>query len=178
MNIFAVDRNPLAAARQLPDKHVVKMPLETCQMVSIIYSKWYHNWGQIYRADGEPYATQKGAFRNHPCTVWAEKNEYNLAWLIAHGIHLCTEYYQRYDKVHACAKPLFEAKKIFHQKIKQPITIHCMVDKFARAMPDEIKYDETIDDITAYRKYVNTKSWVKDNYVRIPERKPEWITNA
>lgn len=178
MNIFAVDKNPMVAAWHLPDKHVVKMPLESCQMVSIIYSKWYLNWGEVYKADGTPYETKKGAFRNHPCTQWAAQNNYNLAWLISHGIHLCTEYTKRYGKIHSCNKTLFEAKKLFHKKTGKAITIHCMVDSFARAMPDEIKYDKSIDDITAYRKYLNTKLWIKDNYVKLPERKPVWILDS
>lgn len=178
MNIFAVDHDPMFAARQLPDKHIVKMPLETCQMLSIIYSKWYYNWGDIHKSDGEPYATQRGAFRNHPCTIWAAQNHYNLAWLIVHGCALSAEYTHRYGKVHSCAKTLFEAKQIFHRITKKSIMIYSMVDKFARAMPDVIKYDKTIDDIIAYRKYVNTKEWVKDNYVRRPERKPKWISDT
>ena len=113
MNIFVTDPCPRKSAVVLPDKHVVKMPLESCQMISIIYSKWYFNWGEIHRKDGLPYSTQKGAFRNHPCTQWAAKNHYNLAWLIQHGCALCTEYLHRYGKVHTCAKTLFEVKKCF-----------------------------------------------------------------
>ena len=71
MNIFATCADPKYSAQVLPDKHVVKMPLECCQMLAIIYSKWYLNWGEIYKKDGTPYRTKKGAFRNHPCTVWA-----------------------------------------------------------------------------------------------------------
>ena len=36
MNIFATDQSPELSAKVLPDKHVVKMPLECCQMLSII----------------------------------------------------------------------------------------------------------------------------------------------
>ena len=39
MNIFVTHPNPRASANFLPDKHVVKMPLESCQMLSIIFSK-------------------------------------------------------------------------------------------------------------------------------------------
>lgn len=176
MNIFAVDEHPRLAAQQLPDKHICKMSLEMCQMVSIIYSKWYHNWGEVYRVDGEPYDTKKGAFRNHPCTIWLSQNYKNLAWGLAHGIALTTEYKRRYGKVHSCAKTLFDAKKLFHKKVGKSILMYSMVDSFARAMPDNLKYDKSIDDIIAYRRYLNTKEWVKDNYVRIPERKPEWIS--
>ena len=39
MNIFVTDPDPLKSARVLPDKHIVKMPLETCQMLAIVYSE-------------------------------------------------------------------------------------------------------------------------------------------
>jgi hypothetical protein len=53
-----------------------------------------------------------------------------------------------------------------------------MVDNFVRVMPNELKYDKLIDDVTAYRKYINTKPWIRENYVKIPERKPEWISDT
>lgn len=178
MNIFVVDPNPRKSARSLPDKHIVKMPLESCQMLSIIYSKWYYNWGDIHKIDGNPYNTKKGAFKNHPCTIWASKNYYNLAWLISHGCALTMEYYFRYGKVHSCAKTLMEAKRIFHKKSGILITAHSLADNFARAMPDDLKYNSSISTFEAYKLYINTKPWVKDNYVKIPSRKPDWISNT
>jgi len=175
MNIFVTNPDPHKAATELPDKHVVKMPLETCQMLSIIYSKWYYDWGEIHKKDGTPYNTTKGAFRNHPCTVWAANSIFNTAWLIQHGCALSDEYSYRYGKLHGCHKALFEAKKTFHKMAGEVITCHCMVEWFTRAMPDEFKKDRTIDTFTAYQKYINSKPWVKDNYLRKPERKPDWI---
>ena len=70
MNIFVTDPSPTISARHLPDKHIVKMPLETCQMLSIVCSdKWGHGYGDLHRLDGQAYKTEKGAFRNHPCTM-------------------------------------------------------------------------------------------------------------
>ena len=63
MNIFATHQDPKFSAKVLPDKHIVKMPLESCQMLAIIYSKWYYDWGTLPKADGTPYATKKGAFQ-------------------------------------------------------------------------------------------------------------------
>ena len=42
-------------------------------------------------------------------------------------------------------------------------------------MPDHIKFDTTIDTITAYKQYLNTKPWLASNYLRIPTRKPSFI---
>ena len=81
MNIFVTDPDPTVSARVLPDKHIVKMPLETCQMLSIVCSEeWGHNYGKIHRNDGQPYKTSKGAFRNHPCTIWANDTLANALW--------------------------------------------------------------------------------------------------
>ena len=175
MNIFIVDCNPNEAAKQLPDKHINKMPLETAQMISVIYSPWYYNWGTIPKKDGTPYSTTKGAFRNHPCTQWAAKEMCNLAWLIKHGFALCDEFSERFGKTHSCEKTLCVATEIFKERTKEDLNIWENVKGFVRAMPDELKYDDTIDTIEAYKKYVASKSWVRDNYLRIPERKPMWI---
>ena len=144
-------------------------------MLSIIYSKWYYNWGEIHKADGMPYETKAGAFRNHPCTIWAADSIYNTAWLIAHGIALCGEYKHRYGKIHACNKTLFEAKKIFHRMAHKAITCYGMADNFTRAMPDEYKLDTSIDTFTAYKMYIASKPWASSNYLRDQSRKPNWM---
>ena len=60
MNIFVTDPDPVKSAEVLPDKHVVKMPLETCQMLAVVYSKWYYNWGNdLYLRKMELHTTQK-----------------------------------------------------------------------------------------------------------------------
>ena len=169
MNIFATSPWPAESAICLPDKHIVKMPLECCQMLSIVGSKWYHGYGDLHKTSGDAYATAKGAFRNHPCTQWAAKSIDNAYWLIKHGMNLCDEYYLRYGKAHSCYNTLLEAYYLFPKgKINK-------VTPFARAMPDEYKLDESIDTFTAYKKYINSKTWVRDNYLRMPLRKPSWI---
>jgi len=50
-----------------------------------------------------------------------------------------------------------------------------MADDFARAMPDEWKTDNSIDTITAYKRYIASKPWAPTNYLRKPERKPAWM---
>ena len=176
MNIFVTHNSPFISARNLPDKHIVKMPLECCQMLSVIYSDWYYGVGKLHRTNGIPYATTAGAFRNHPCTQWAAANQYNLAWLIAHGLALCAEYTERYDKVHACYKPMLESTVIYYRCFDDLLSqAYLKVTDFTRAMPEYIKYDKTITTIQAYIKYLNTKPWLSTNYLRIPSRKPSFI---
>ena len=118
MNIFVTDPDPVKSAQVLPDKHIVKMPLETCQMLAIVASEeWGHAFGKLPKLDGTPYKTEKGAFRNHPCTVWAQDN---YTWLILHGLALCAEYTHRYGKVHSCQHTIEYAKMIFPDWLPQP----------------------------------------------------------
>ena len=177
MNIFVTDPSPIQSARNLPDKHIVKMPLETCQMLSIIYSDWYYGVGKLYKSDGKPYRTAHGAFRNHPCTQWAADNQYNLAWLIRHGYALCHEYNLRYGKVHTCLDVISQAERIYHKSFDNLLLSDASrkVTSFTRAMPEYLKFDTTIDTITAYKRYLNTKPWLATNYLRIPSRKPSFI---
>ncbi len=177
MNIFVTDPCPIQSARNLPDKHIVKMPLETCQMLAIIYSDWYYGVGKLYKKDGTPYRTQHGAFRKHPCTMWAAATPYNLAWLIRHGYALCHEYNLRYNKVHTCLDVIEQAERIYHKSFNNLMLSDASrkVGIFTRAMPEYLKYDDTIDTITAYKRYLNTKPWLATNYLRIPSRKPSFI---
>jgi len=170
LNIFVVDICPEKSAKQLPDKYSVKMPLECCQMLSIVASeKWGHGYGTLPKMDGTPYKTEKGAFRNHPCTLWAAKTIDNAYWLIKWGMNLCDEYTLRYNKTHSCYNTLLQAYYLFPKGKIDKVT------SFARAMPDEYKLDDSIDTFTAYKMYIASKPWVASNYLRMPERKPSWI---
>ena len=177
MNIFVTDPSPIQSARNLPDKHIVKMPLETCQMLSIIYSDWYYGVGKLYKQDGTPYRTAHGAFRNHPCTQWAAANQYNLAWLIRHGDALGHEYNLRYGKVHTCLDVISQAERIYHKSFDNLLLSDASrkVTEFTRAMPEDLKYNTRINTIEAYKYYLNTKPWLATNYLRRPDRKPSFI---
>ena len=61
MNIFVLDKSPIISAQMQCDKHIVKMPLETAQMLCSVW----HRYGQGMNV---PY---KEAHKNHPCTLWA-----------------------------------------------------------------------------------------------------------
>ncbi len=171
MNIFATHDDPVLSATELPDKHIVKMPLECCQMLAVVYSPWYKDIGPILKTDGSAYATKKGAFRNHPCTIWANENISNARWLLRHGLALCEEYSNRYSKIHSCLATLAYANKLF------PLdpTHRVELTPFVFAGPDEFKLDTSISIFDKYKMYIASKPWVCDNYLRIPDRKPDWI---
>ena len=138
MNIFVLHPNPVEAAKMQCDKHVVKMVLETAQILSTI--------------NGGPY---KPTHQNHPCTLWAKANRTNYNWLVNHGLALCTEYTHRYGKRHRCQDVILQAAEhVEHYPIG--------VSDFVQCMPEQYKHR---DAITAYRQYYHSKArfarWTK-----------------
>lgn len=171
MNLFACDSDPVKAAKCLPDKHVVKMCVENSQMLAVALGELHGlGWGHIRKKDGTPYS-QRAHF-NHPSTVWVRSSYANLAWTIVHGFALCSEYMHRYGKVHAAVRAHIDAKDLFHRHTDWDLSIHKNVTSWARAMPEDIKFDETITDVEAYRKYlVLHKHWAS---WKVDDRKPSW----
>jgi hypothetical protein len=172
MNLFACDTNPVTAAQALPDKHVVKMCIENAQMLAVALGELHGlGWGEIRKKDGT-YYSQRAHF-NHPSTVWVRSSNANLAWAIVHGLALCAEYTHRYGKIHASVIAHLDAKRIFIKNAGK-LSMYSEVDTFARAMPEEIKYDESITDVEAYRRYLTLhKPWA---VWKIETRKPTWWT--
>ena len=94
MNIFYVSKSPKEAAEFLPDKLIVKMPLESAQMLCTAHR--IHSDEDWCDANG----IYKTAYKNHPCTIWARTTSDNYLWLYSHFIALCSEYTRRYGKEH------------------------------------------------------------------------------
>jgi len=132
MNIFVLDECPVRAAHYQCDKHVVKMPLETAQILSTNL--------HLHHVDAPYRATHK----NHPCTVWARSSQENCRWLLVHGLALCLEYTARYGRTHKSQRVVEWAASYidcFPAGSRTP---------WPQAMPDEHRGDCTV---TAYRNY-------------------------
>lgn len=86
MNIFILDNDPVKAAKDHCNKHVVKMVLESAQLLSTAWP-----------AEVAPY---KHTHYRHPCALWVRNSLSNYNWLCQHSLALCSEYTLRYKKVH------------------------------------------------------------------------------
>jgi len=93
MNIFYLDKCPDKAARLQYNKHVVKMILESAQMLCTAH----HCYGDKDQVENVPY---KQAHLNHPSTVWARRSKSTYMWLYDHMMALGDEYTKRYGKTH------------------------------------------------------------------------------
>ena len=170
MNIFVVDDDATLSAHQLPDKHIVKMPLECCQMLSIVYSSWYHNIGKVFKADGTPYKNGEGCLPQSPIRKWVAESDHNIQWLIQHGISLCEEYTYRYNKKTLCERSIRLAGYLYqcgdvltniHHSLGQ-----CLMSGNTTHPLLRLRHTSVM---------LLVKPWVKDNYLRVPDRKPSWL---
>tara|TARA_R100001509_G_scaffold119503_1_gene73840 strand:- start:1587 stop:2072 length:486 start_codon:yes stop_codon:yes gene_type:complete len=93
MNIFYLDKCPVKAAQVQYNKHVVKMILESAQMLCTAH----HCYGDKYQVENVPY---KQAHLNHPSTVWTRRSKSTYMWLYNHMMALGNEYTKRYGKTH------------------------------------------------------------------------------
>jgi hypothetical protein len=95
MNIFWLSPDLEEACRWHVDTHVVKMPLEHCQLLSTAI----HLSTTKVSPETKIY---KPTHANHPCSIWARESLDN--WLLLRDFTelLCKEYSHRYRKIHAC----------------------------------------------------------------------------
>lgn len=160
MNIFVVDRNPVIAARNLCDKHVVKMVLESTQMLSTVARKQRPNTAaKLY----------KPTHANHPCTRWVGDSPANARWLISHTEEMFSEYSLRYGgKIHASYEVFENAKRIISLggSIIHP-------SHWALAMPDQYK-DPSGDPVKSYRAFYWADKAAFASWRQSPRGEPGW----
>ena len=128
MNIFYLAKCPYKAAELQYNKHVVKMILESAQMLCTAH----HHYAERHEINAD-YIPYKKAHYNHPSTIWVRQNKNHYRWLYNHMIGLGQEYEDRYGKTHLsitkCKGPLFTYPvDIPEGKFEQPP--QCMPDEY------------------------------------------------
>jgi hypothetical protein len=139
MNIFYLHSDPVKAAQIQYNKHVVKMILESAQMLCTAH----HCYGNAEQKLNVPY---KQAHLNHPSTIWARKSRATYRWLYLHMMALGDEYTKRYGKTHLTITKCAEFLNV--------PPVHIQGDEWSeppQAMPDEYKVPGC--SITAYWNY-------------------------
>ena len=178
MNIFYVDSDPEVAARNMVDRHVVKMILETAQLLSTAHrvldgemlvgknekgrktTKWT-------LPDARDITLYSATHRNHPSAIWARESSANYNWLYSHLLALGREYTYRYSRTHLTIDKLEKALKPTPNNIPQ--------SKMMTKMPScmDKQYIVSLDPITNYRNYYN---YGKTDLLRWSNRPPpQWI---
>ena len=157
MNIFLLHRSAPICAQMHADVHVVKMILESAQLLATTH----HHFGNA--------VTYKPTHANHPCAVWVRQSRLHYMFLVDLSLALCREYRLRFGKTHKC-------EEVILNELRNPpidLKISIWVDP-PLAMPDEFKSD---DIVKSYQHYYASKAekmtlrWFRGD--RLP---PFWFT--
>ena len=179
MNIFYLDKDPFVAAQMQVDKHVVKMVLETAQLLSTAHRL----------LDGTEYVGQSASGRkakrwkldddretniysathmNHPSAVWCRASNNNYNWLYWHLCGLIDEYYHRYGKVHKCT-----SLKPYLSNPPRNISF----GPFTPVTPAmDTKYIISADSVTNYRNYYKHGKLHLHKYTK--RQMPDWLKDT
>lgn len=156
MNIFAIDNDPVQAAQWMVDKHVVKMILETVQLLSTAHrildgtqyidkTKTGRNVKRWRLPDEREQLLYSATHINHPSAVWCRATNNNYNWLYCHLSALLAEYTHRYERVHKCNVMVMPLRNL-------PYNIPIgYLTPVTPAMPDEYKVPH--DSVESYRNY-------------------------
>lgn len=135
MNIFVLADDPAQAARDQCNKHVVKMVVESAQLLCTALA-----------LGGTPreYLAYRPTHVHHPCTTWLLKSKANIAWLFEHANELNQEYTRRYGRKHKTGYVLESMTWLM------PVADWHEHTPFAQVMPQQWRHD---DAVTAYRAF-------------------------
>lgn len=156
MNIFVLDLDISTCARYHADRHVVKMILESAQMLCTVVNLC----GGV-----SPY---KSTHSQHPCTLWALQSLTNWQWLQRLALALNDEYRYRYRR-----ELDHKSATVVRQLVAPPIA-DLGLTAFAQAMPE--CYRVAGDAVQAYRRfYIGEKAhfatWTR-------RRTPRWFAEG
>ncbi len=154
MNVFVLDLDLVKCAEYHIDKHIVKMPLETAQLLC----------STMFKAGLD--VIYKPTHINHPWRKWLDISPNHFYWLKSLGIELCKEYTFRYGKRHKC-QDIIEA-------VYLPNYVEGWDYKFIKemplCMPDNCK---ALNTVCSYRNYYNME---KSHLFKWKKRSvPEWV---
>lgn len=134
MQIFVLDIVPQKAALYHNDKHVVKMIVESAQILCTVH----------HLTSNKTDIPYKKTHINHPCVKWTMESISNYNWLMSLLNELLKEYTYRYDRIHA-------TQRVYNWLVQnKPILPNKELTTFALVMDDKYK---TIDPIQSYRNF-------------------------
>ena len=173
----SLDHDEQKAAQYHCDKHVVKMILESAQLLStahrvldgiVVEGKTASGRKKkVYKLDDERDTKLYSATHiNHPSAVWARSSIENYNWLVDHFFALMQEYTYRYEKTHKCYGEISATLASPPKNLEEydmTLMPSCMAPE----------YIISSDPVTNYRNYykvgkTHLHSWKKRN-------PPEWM---
>lgn len=179
MNIFYLSHDPVKAAQMMTDKHVVKMLVESGQILStckrildgeeeIVLSKNNRKIKYWKMKDKElEEKLYRPSHYNHPSVVWARATSGNYKWLVDHFLALSKEYEKRFGRVHLTYEKLYEYIKEIPRNIAEGTT-----QSPALAMPEQYIVENCVQ---SYRNYYEAEKLKEQHDIERYNRETEVI---
>jgi len=184
LNIFYLHEDPRQCAEWMVDKHVVKMILETAQLLSTahrlldgketIVEGWIdefnikHKKKKLWILDDDRNDVLYNATHvNHPSAVWCRQSVSNYNWLVDHLFALGDEYRYRYGKTHLSITKLgipIASPPLNLKEWDMTLMPSCM----------DVQYKIGDDPIANYRNYYKYGKSTMHRWKNRPA--PEWIS--
>lgn len=158
MQLYVLDHDPARAVQFLADVHVIKMCLETVQIIS----------GAIVNSGGSPFAGMPRSFNPAHPVIRAVDTSAKLNWILLYNWLLQCEFLFRFRKHHA----YFDLSILCFEKLWSP---HSTADCSGLARTFKNFSTPETDLVLAFRAYYRFKKtqisrW---KYTRRPE--PAWL---
>ena len=172
-----MSEDPVQASEWMVDKHVVKMILESSQLLSTAHrildgveqTTVSENGRKVKRwllNDAREAVLYKATHINHPSAIWCRQSVGNYLWLVEHLFSLMNEYIHRYNKVHKCNGELSFMLQ------SPPFNLKTFdMTPMPSCMPDEYKI--STNPVENYREYYRLGKKHLHNYTN--RQPPEWI---
>lgn len=176
MNIFYLSNNAAEAAKYHNNRHLVKMILETGQLLSTAhrvldgtpYTDTTKSGRKVTRWAHPTTSLMQATHINHPSAVWVRESAAHYDWLFELFNELLLEYTYRYQKHHAC-------ERLFDDLSSSPANIpNTPFVPPPPAMPDSCKI--STDVVECYREYYRTHK--ADFCVWKNRPTPEWFVSV
>ena len=159
MNIFYLDPDPAICARYHCDKHVVKMILESAQLLSTAIHDACPGMQGLYRP----------THKSHPCAIWARQGRKNYEWLLNLTYWLGEEYRHRFGKTHKTVREVFSL-------LKEGLALLDSSNPFTeppQCLPEQYRQASTVQ---AYREYYLHE---KKRFAKYTDREyPAWLMES
>lgn len=133
MNLFILHEDPAVSATYHCDKHVIKMILESAQLLCSTLNMLGYD---------TPYKT---THKNHPCRLWCGASLSNYKYVYEYCRWLNNEYIWRYDNGDHKSWKIVEALPMPVDKLED-----IGLTPFPQCMPDKYKHESAVE---AYRQY-------------------------
>lgn len=178
INIFYISTSPQQAAEWMVDRHVVKMILETAQLLSTAHrvldgeeilgkSKTGRSVKRYILHDERDTIMYQATHINHPSAIWTRTAVENYLWLVEHFYALLDEYKYRYQKTHKCTDLAYHLQSP-PQNLRE-------FDQTEMPCAMDVKYIIAKDPVVNYQNYYRHGKFHLHSYTR--RQAPPWLTD-